>query len=504
MSITNASNASNASNAKGGGFSNNKSLAGLKNSMMTRASPLSEKYTGKSPDQWMDRMKEETDKLQQKMNEFGVDWKSALTKQMDTALASTDYAQVNRLLDSAAPSMVLSSSAAPEPLKRAASQVASRQLGEAIRSEVPKQIKGALVAAERLQATAVPEFAQAVEKYKQVRKLPAGWDVGKMVLHREGKMMVAKMQVDDPAVKARFQRLLDLTHRKVYTRDRMGQAVPERLEIVRITTITNDELWGDYMARRESIRQELQNDPSDHEQYAVETMAVEVVDDSVTTDASAVMAAKESARAATGETAESIAASLAADFDEPMMAPVNEVFLFHGTSAFAAKKITTENLRMNLAGSNAGTLYGRGVYLAENSTKSDEYCRQGPDGERHLLVCRTVLGRVYYSDAVVTDPRSCEDACIKGKFHSVLGDRKKCRGTFREFIVFDKEQVYPNYIITYKRKEGAPADPSRVFQVECPKGSAGSVIQVQSPTGQTLHVLVPPGCKPGQKIPVQY
>merc|ERR550525_826469 len=202
-----------------------------------------------------------------------------------------------------------------------------------------------------------------------------------------------------------------------------------------------------------------------------------------------------------GESAESIAASLAADFEEPMLSEVNEVFLFHGTSSFAAQKITGDNFKLNLAGSNAGTLYGRGVYLAENGSKSDEYTRPGPRGERYMLICRVTLGRAYYTDANESNPRACEAACLHDKFNSVLGDRKKARGTFLEFVMFDEEQVYPNYIITYKRVDGALPDPKRTFQVTCPKGGvAGSVIQVGSPDGQILHVLVPPGLKEGQKF----
>ncbi|CAK9018619.1 Poly [ADP-ribose] polymerase tankyrase (Poly ADP-ribose metabolism enzyme 5) (Protein poly-ADP-ribosyltransferase tankyrase) [Durusdinium trenchii] len=101
---------------------------------------------------------------------------------------------------------------------------------------------------------------------------------------------------------------------------------------------------------------------------------------------------------------------------------VNEVFLFHGTTESAAEKIKTHDFRtscpsrrtapvsparakrrkrvdrINLAGSNAGTLYGRGIYLAENATKSDEYTHPGPNGVRHLLLCRVTLGRVFYSN----------------------------------------------------------------------------------------------------------
>ena len=46
-------------------------------------------------------------------------------------------------------------------------------------------------------------------------RLQPGFDneVSLMVLRREGGRMVAKLQLEDPNVRGRFQRLLDLTHR---------------------------------------------------------------------------------------------------------------------------------------------------------------------------------------------------------------------------------------------------------------------------------------------------
>lgn len=42
-------------------------------------------------------------------------------------------------------------------------------------------------------------------------------------------------------------------------------------------------------------------------------------------------------------------------------------------------------------------------------------------------------------------------SCIEGSFDSVLGDREKCRGTYKEFVLFDSEDVYPEYVIEYQR-----------------------------------------------------
>ena len=40
----------------------------------------------------------------------------------------------------------------------------------------------------------------------------------------------------------------------------------------------------------------------------------------------------------------------------------------------------------------------------------------------------------------------------KGQYDSVLGDREKCSGTYREFIVYDDDFVYPDFIVKYRRE----------------------------------------------------
>lgn len=35
---------------------------------------------------------------------------------------------------------------------------------------------------------------------------------------------------------------------------------------------------------------------------------------------------------------------------------------------------------------------------------------------------------------------------------SVLGDRQKARGTYREFVIFDSALAYPEYIVIYRRE----------------------------------------------------
>jgi len=114
-----------------------------------------------------------------------------------------------------------------------------------------------------------------------------------------------------------------------------------------------------------------------------------------------------------------------------------------------------------LAGTGKGALYGRGLYFAEASSKSDEYAGEDAGDAlssknlHAMLLCRVVCGRILYTDAEKPDAELLERRCAvaSGEHDSVLGDREACRGTYREYVVYQAPQVYPEYIVVYRRKE---------------------------------------------------
>lgn len=129
---------------------------------------------------------------------------------------------------------------------------------------------------------------------------------------------------------------------------------------------------------------------------------------------------------------------------------INKWYLWHGTSASAARNICSSDFKMRLAGSATGTLYGRGSYLAESITKADEYAKQ-EKGHYTVLLCRVLGGRVFYTDERTPDPELLTQACTEGDYDCIIGDREKVSGTYREFVVFDTENVFPEYILQYDR-----------------------------------------------------
>jgi hypothetical protein len=133
-------------------------------------------------------------------------------------------------------------------------------------------------------------------------------------------------------------------------------------------------------------------------------------------------------------------------------AGLNEAYLWHGTSVRAALSIAHSDFNIDFSGTNRGTMYGDGVYLAESSTKADEYARDEPGGYYEgvfaMVLCRVCLGRFYYTQ---DRDQNAADMCRLGGYDSTLGDRLTKARTFREFVVYDADQVYPEYIVVYER-----------------------------------------------------
>ena len=133
---------------------------------------------------------------------------------------------------------------------------------------------------------------------------------------------------------------------------------------------------------------------------------------------------------------------------------VNEVYLFHGTNPESADKIARGDFRIDKAGQG---MFGRGIYLAENSSKSDEYAREGAGvfaGQFAMLICRAVLGKVREEK----DPGDYRGRVMdgnyggsRGEYDSVCGDRKAAVGTYREFILYEEAAVSAEYIVLYRR-----------------------------------------------------
>ncbi|VDI73334.1 blast:Poly [Mytilus galloprovincialis] len=138
---------------------------------------------------------------------------------------------------------------------------------------------------------------------------------------------------------------------------------------------------------------------------------------------------------------------------------VNEVYLFHGTKADKFDAVMSKGLDFRMAGDKA--MFGSGTYMAESSTKADQYTdprtKRSAD-EKKMILARVCLGKICLLQKAMGNLKkppcsSCQQvACEHGSGHacdSVVGDGG---WIFREFIVYNQFQAYPEYVITYIRQ----------------------------------------------------
>jgi len=232
-------------------------------------------------------------------------------------------------------------------------------------------------------------------------------------------------------VRDAMQQIFDKTWKDQWTRDRGrdSKGVP-KFEVVAVQRNENPKIWAQYYTFREQLASKIAASGGT-EKYDAKTASM------VRGQADAVEADRFIERGGLRE-------------------DVNEFYLLHGTKPSAAKAICDSDFLITKAGSNAGTLYGPGLYFAEASTKSDEYSADDKDGIFAnlfgIIVCRVTCGAINYTDEVTPSTQSLVDSVLqKRTHHSILGDREKCRGTYREFIIFDNQQVYPEFVVLYRR-----------------------------------------------------
>ena len=135
---------------------------------------------------------------------------------------------------------------------------------------------------------------------------------------------------------------------------------------------------------------------------------------------------------------------------------VNEMYLWHGYDVQHEAAIIGSNLDVRLASD--GGLYGAGLYFAENSCKSNQYCQHhGDRGHQDssktyaLVLCRVVLGDIYHTSTSYTGRRAPGNAAHSrggGTFDSIVAFRGG--QVHREFIVFDNAQVYPEFTVHFR------------------------------------------------------
>jgi len=228
-------------------------------------------------------------------------------------------------------------------------------------------------------------------------------------------------------MKDRVQLLVDGTCNHVtlgWGRDQVIKMEYGGLDVQRVFRIENMRLWRRYCERRREVAA-LRWEPS------LEAKGVATMDYGIWLSKSGVDAA------------------------------AGEMMLWHGTKPGLVDLIARDGFEERLAGLKG--LFGAGNYFAECSSKSDQYCTPDPledpiGGTYYLMLCRVAMG----TPVRVSEPRNdlripplrVEGDASQGRYDSLLGHVMQVK--YREFVVYDRAQCYPEYIVEYKRRPKAP------------------------------------------------
>ncbi|XP_052387349.1 protein mono-ADP-ribosyltransferase PARP12-like isoform X1 [Carassius gibelio] len=117
-------------------------------------------------------------------------------------------------------------------------------------------------------------------------------------------------------------------------------------------------------------------------------------------------------------------------------------YLFHGTDESLIAAICEQNFDWRMCGSH-GTLYGKGSYFARDSSYSDRYAKSRNGKTKKMFVALVLVGNFTRGNNSLVRPpqkptsQGFYDSCVDNEANPAI------------FVVFEKFQVYPEYIIEY-------------------------------------------------------
>lgn len=132
---------------------------------------------------------------------------------------------------------------------------------------------------------------------------------------------------------------------------------------------------------------------------------------------------------------------------------INEKWLFHGSPNYS--RIVDIGFQEHLSKPGRQML-GKGIYFAEDSSKSNQYVHENHKCPRHnevgcyqcfryLLLCRVLLGKTLKTTKQVAIEN------LPAGFDSITAEPSPTL-RYREYVVLRGDQTYPAYIIKYLMK----------------------------------------------------
>lgn len=122
---------------------------------------------------------------------------------------------------------------------------------------------------------------------------------------------------------------------------------------------------------------------------------------------------------------------------------VNIRQLFHGTTPDIVPKICDENFDWRLHGTSSGQSYGRGTYFSTLSSYSQGYARADSNGHSFMFVAKVAVGTVTTGNSGMARPP------INTQYNLPFDSTVDNVSNPTIIVKYDKQEYYPEYIITF-------------------------------------------------------
>ncbi|XP_012705635.2 protein mono-ADP-ribosyltransferase PARP11 [Fundulus heteroclitus] len=113
--------------------------------------------------------------------------------------------------------------------------------------------------------------------------------------------------------------------------------------------------------------------------------------------------------------------------------------LFHGTDSKNVDSICKYNFDLRIP-KKTGRIYGNGVYFAVHASYADNYSTNRAGTPKKIFLARVMVGKFKrgQSDLLKPDHENVYDSCVDDADHPKV------------FVIFDPNQIYPEYLIEYQ------------------------------------------------------
>lgn len=115
-----------------------------------------------------------------------------------------------------------------------------------------------------------------------------------------------------------------------------------------------------------------------------------------------------------------------------------EMLLFHATSRAHVNSICMKNFDWTTHETHE-TIYGKGNYFAKEAIYSHKNCSY--DSRNIMFVARVLVGEFIEGHMLYRRPPVHYDSCVDTRFNPSV------------FVIFDKDQIYPEYVIEYTEND---------------------------------------------------